>query len=227
MLIHPNPTRSMSEVIPMTENGLLEASFADAIAAIERASDLPPATRTHWASSLRQIAKALGRPPESIAARWGAVALSINLLHHSNTGVAWKTLANNKSEAKAAIHWFQKDHDLPKRGTPLIPEWKALRRKLSDLSRKGKLSGLIRYCSLKGIMPAAVDDTVVDNYMAYRAKTTALATDIKARRAIARAWNASRELKGWPQQMLTEPPLKVTTEWPRWEDFPLSLHKEI
>ncbi|MGA2842248.1 MAG: site-specific integrase [Steroidobacteraceae bacterium] len=211
----------------MTENALLEPSFADAIAAIEQASDLPPAKRTHWASSLRQIAKALGRPPESIAARWGAVALSINLLHHSNTGVAWKTLANHKSNAKAATHWFQKDNGLQKRGTPLIPEWKALRRKLSDLSRKSKLSGLIRYCSLKGIMPAEVDDTVVDNYMDYRAKTTALATDVKARRAIARAWNASRGLKGWPQQTLTEPPLKATTGWPRWGDFPLSLQKEV
>src|SRR5208283_4454763 len=100
MQVHPNPTRYMSEVIPMTENALLEPSFADAIAAIEQANDLPPAKRTHWASSLRQIAKALGRPPESIAARWGAVALSINILHHSNTGVAWKTLANHKSNAK-------------------------------------------------------------------------------------------------------------------------------
>ena len=75
----------------MTENRLLEPSFADAIAAIEQASDLPPAKRTHWASSLRQIAKALGRPPESIAARWGAVALSINLassLEH------WRRLEN-------------------------------------------------------------------------------------------------------------------------------------
>ena len=211
----------------MKENALLEPSFADAIAAIEQASDLPPAKRTHWPSSLRQIAKSLGRPLESIAARWGAVALPINLLHHSNTGVVWKTLANHKSNAKAAIHWFQKDNDLPKRGTPLIPAWKALRRKLSDLSLLSKLSGLIRYCSLKGIMPAEVDDTVVDNYMAYRAMTTALATDIKARRAIARAWNASRGLKGWPQQTLTEPPLKTTTEWPRSGDFPLSLQKGV
>jgi hypothetical protein len=195
----------------MTETALLEPSFADAIAAIERDSDLPPAKRTHWPSSLRQIAKARGRPPESIPARWGAVALSINLLHHSDTGVAWKTLANHKSNAKAAIHWFQKDNDLPKRGTPLIPEWRALRRKLMDLSRKNKLSGLIRYCSLMGIMPAEVDETVIDNYMAYRAKTTALATDTKARRAIARAWNASRGLKGWPQQTLTEPPLTRLT----------------
>jgi integrase len=227
MRVHPNPQPSNSKVIPMRENGILEPSFADAIAAIEQTSELPPSRRTHLVCSLRQIAKALGRPPESLAARWGAVALKVNQLHHAGSGVEWKTLANHKSNAKAALHWFRRDNELPLRGAPLIPEWQGLRRKLSDLSRKGKLSGLIRYCSLKDIMPAAVDDTVVDNYMAYRAKTTALATDIKARRAIARAWNASRELKGWPQQTLTEPPLKTTQEWPCLEDFQASLIKEI
>jgi hypothetical protein len=37
----------------------LEASFADAIGIIARAEELPEQTRRHWATSLRQIAKAL------------------------------------------------------------------------------------------------------------------------------------------------------------------------
>ena len=68
---HPNPFRDSKEVIPMDDKGLLEPSFAEAIAAIEQSLELPPPRRTHWACSLRQIAKALGRPPESFAARWG------------------------------------------------------------------------------------------------------------------------------------------------------------
>ncbi len=211
----------------MTEEKLLEPSFADAISAIETAADLTSAQRTHWACGLRRIADALGRPPESIAARWGAVALKINQLHHTDSGIAWKTLANHKANAKRALHWFQKDNDLPKRGTPLMPKWIALRRCLTDLSRKAKLAGLIRYCSMKGILPGQVSDAVADDYMGYRARTTALATDIKARRAIARAWNASRGLKDWPQQILTEPPLKKISEWPRWEEFPRAFQEEI
>ena len=53
------------------------------------------------------IAKALERPPESIAARWGAVAVKVNLLHHANSAVEWKTLANHKSNAQAALRWFR------------------------------------------------------------------------------------------------------------------------
>ncbi len=211
----------------MRENGILEPSFADAIAAIEQTSELPPSRRTHLVCSLRQIAKALGRPPESLAARWGAVALKVNQLHHAGSGVEWKTLANHKSNAKAALRWFRRDNELPLRGAPLMPEWSELRRRLLDRSRLAKLSGLIRYCSMKGIKPDVVSDTVVDDYMQYRAETTALAADRKARRAIARCWNASRALKGWPQQVLTEPPLKTTQEWPCLEDFQASLIKEI
>src|SRR6202011_622109 len=111
------------------------------------------------------------------------------------------------------------EQGLAPRGAPLKPEWKKLRRELKDRSRLSKRSGLIRYCSLKGIAPSAVDEAVVDAYMAYRKETTALAVDIKARRAIARAWNASRGIEAWPQQQLIEPPLKVK-EGPRWEDFP-------
>jgi integrase len=210
----------------MDENGLLEPSFADAIAAIEQSSELSPSRRTHWVCSLRQIAKALGRPPESIAARWGAVALKINQLHHVGSGIEWKTLANHKSNAKAALHWFRKDNELPLRGMPLAPEWQQLRGRIKDRSQLAKLSGLIRYCSMKAIAPEAVTDAIVDDHMRYRGETTALAVDIKARRAIARAWNAGRKLAGWPQQTLREPPLKTNTEWPQWRDFPASLQEE-
>ena len=133
---------------------------------------MPASKRTHWCCSLRIIAKALDRPPENIAARWGAVALKVNLLHHANSGIEWKTLANHKANAKAALFWFRGEQGLLRRGRPLMPEWQPLRRGLKDLSRRGKLSGLIRYCSLKGIAPSAVDQAVVDAYVAYRKETT-------------------------------------------------------
>ena len=111
----------------MTED-MLEPTFANAIAKIETARDLTPAQRTHWACGLRRIAHALGRPPESITARWGAVAIKINQLHHADSGFSWKTLANHKANAKQALHWFQNDQNLSRRGAPLMPEWNAVRR---------------------------------------------------------------------------------------------------
>jgi hypothetical protein len=110
----------------MNENGLLEPSFADAMAAIEQAKELPASRRTHWCCSLRMIAKALERPPESIAARCGAVALKVNLLHHANSGIEWKTLANHKANAKAALLWFRGEQGLLRRGRLSTPQQRCI-----------------------------------------------------------------------------------------------------
>src|ERR1700690_1503505 len=73
---HPHPSRCSPQVIPMAESALLERSFADAIAAIESVSALPENKRRHWSCSLRQIAKWLDRPVETIAARLTSIALA-------------------------------------------------------------------------------------------------------------------------------------------------------
>jgi hypothetical protein len=213
MPIHPNPPRYTATVIPMPETMLLEPSFADAITAIGLGDELAPSRRVHWTCSLRQIAKALDRPPESIAARWDAVVHQVNRLHHAGSGVEWKTLANHKSNAKAALLWFRKERDLPLRAAPLRPEWQQLRRQLVDRS-------------IKGVAPPEVNETVLDDYMRYRAETTALAAGTMARRAIVRAWNSSLEMMSWPCRRLIEPPLPAR-KWPRWEDFPEQLQHDI
>ena len=109
----------------------------------------------------------------------------------------------------------------------LSPVWAALRAKIPDQSRRDRLSGLIRFASGKSIDPSEVNEEAVDDYMNYRAQTTALATDDAARRRIARAWNACvDEITGWPRQPLIEPPVKSLTRIP-WESFPENLRQEI
>lgn len=71
---------------------LIEASFADAIALITEAAELPEQTRRHWATSLRQIAKAMDKPLEVIPARLGAVRADLARLHHVPAGLTRKTL---------------------------------------------------------------------------------------------------------------------------------------
>ena len=97
----------------MSEIALLEPSFADAIAAIEKAEALPRSKRTHWACSLRNVAKALDRPLESIAARWGAVALQINQLHHANSGVAGRRSPTTRPMPRLRCSGFVRRKGLP------------------------------------------------------------------------------------------------------------------
>jgi hypothetical protein len=66
---------------------LIEHSFADAIAMIAAAEELPEEKRRHWATSLRQVAKALDRPLQVIPARYSAVRADLINLHEVPVGL--------------------------------------------------------------------------------------------------------------------------------------------
>jgi integrase len=211
-----------------TAGSLIEPSFAEALAAIKAAKDLKEDKRRHRMCSLRIIAKGLGKPPELVPARWTAVRIPISRLHHTQMGVAEKTLANHKGNVRSALSWFANDEHVPLRGAPLTLDWSKLKQGISHYRTSANLSSLMRYCSARDIAPQHVDETVLDALMAYRKNTTALATDAAARRKIARTWNRCiGVVPGWPSQRLVEPPLKSTLSGPTREEFPAGLRKDI
>jgi hypothetical protein len=205
----------------------LEPTFADALTAIAAATDLAVETRRHWRTSLTQIAGAFDQPMELIAARYSAVRARMAVLHHVPLSWVAKTLANHKSNTKAALLWFAKEKDVLSHGVPLSHAWDRLRTQLTDPSTRYRLMPLMRFCSGVQIGPDAVDEAVIDRYMDHRARTTARASDAATRRILARLWNAAIEkIEGWPQRRLVEPPVK-TAEGPTWDDFPLGLRQDI
>ena len=204
---------------------LVEASFLDVIAAIERDAELPDQTPQHWVCSLRQIAKGLDRPAEVIPARWMAVRLSIVQLHHARIKVAAKTLSNHKSNVKAALRWFADEYDIPQHGARLRPDWARYYEAVDKRIWK-RISNFARFCAARGIGPSEVDDETFAIYWRYRAETTGLATHNTMKRFIVRAWNACAATTiGLQLERLTEPPLKIPE--PAWEKFPPTLRREI
>jgi integrase len=212
----------------MTEMPIsLEPTFADAIKTITAATDLPEQTRRHWCSSLAGIARAFDQPLEVIPARYSAIRARMAALHHVPLGWVPKTLANHKSNTKAALIWFAREKDVLPHGVPLSPAWDRLRIQLTDPSTRYRLMPLMRFCSGVGIDPNAVDETVIDRYMDHRSRTTSRASDAASRRILARLWNAAvGKIDGWPQLRLVEPPVK-SAEGPTWDDFPNGLRTDI
>ena len=140
-------------------------------------------------------------------------------------GVTAKTLANHKSNIRAALRWFGKEHDVPQRGVRLSPEWERLSGGLEKRIRD-RLYSLIRYCSARRIGPLSVDDKIFDEYWRYRTKMTARASNNTARRFMVRAWNTcAAAIDGWPLRRLTEPPIKLAE--PAWDAFPAGLRHDI
>jgi integrase len=204
---------------------LVEPSFVDLIAAVEQAPELSEQRRRHWVCSLKQIPKWLDRPAAVIPARWHSVRISLAQLHHARIGGTAKTLANHKSNVRAALRWFADEHDVPQQGARLSPEWMRLRDRL-DKPTRSRLYSLIRYCSARGIGPSAVDDKTFEDYWRYRAETTGRACNNTARRFMVRAWNASAgAIDGWSLRRLTEPPIKKAE--PAWDNFAEGLRKDL
>lgn len=185
----------------MTEDPTaLEPSFADAIMAIAAATDLPQQIRRHWCSSLAGIAKAFDQPLEHIPARYSAVRARMAALHHVPLNWTAKTLANHKSNAKAALLWFAKEKEVLQHGVSLSQAWDRLRAQLTDPSTRYRLLPLMRFCSGFAIEPNAVSEAVIDRYVEHRERTTARPSNAASRRILARLWNAGiGKIDGWPE----------------------------
>jgi hypothetical protein len=214
-------------LIPMNQTPvLIESSFLDAIAIIAAADELPKQTQRHWTTSLRQIAKALDKPPELIPARLGAVRADLARLHHLPTGLTLKTLRNHKSNVKSALLWLAREKGIPEHGAPLTPAWEALRAQIKDRFVRWRLSSFMRFCSAGGIAPAEVDEIIVERFKGYRAQSGTPADDASGRRLV-RAWNSNvGKIQGWPAHRLKEPAIKSLTEVP-WAEFPEGFRRDV
>lgn len=212
----------------MAENSIsLEPTFADAVAAISATADLSEEKRRHWRTSLAGIAKAFDQPLAVIPARYSAIRARMAGLHHVPLDWTPKTLANHKANAKTALLWFAKEKDIQRHGVALSSTWDRLRAELVDPSTRYRLTPLMRFCSGIQIEPEAVDEAVIDQFMDFRARTTARATDTASRRILARLWNAEiGKIDNWPQLQLVEPPMKAS-EGPVMNDFPEGLRTGI
>lgn len=126
---------------------VLEPTFADAIAAIAADMNLSEMNRRHWLTSLRRIAKAIGRAPESLPCRLTSLRHHVGRLNAAAMGWSMKTFANHKSNVRAAVNYYMKAQGVPRRGAPLTPAWKLLMSSIPEKKPRCLLSGLSHYCS--------------------------------------------------------------------------------
>jgi hypothetical protein len=206
---------------------LLEPTFADAIAAVSENEDLPLQTRRQWCSALRGVARCFDQPVETIPARFSAVKGRMAALHHVPVDWTAKTLANTKSNAKAALLWFRKEQGISANGLEMTPRWARLHAQLSDRSTRYRLSPVMRFCSAAAIEPEAVDETVLDRFLALREMTSSRSGSPAARRIIAKLWNSCvGTIDSWPNITLIEPP-PMRKGGLAFEDFPAGWQTDV
>jgi integrase len=205
-----------------------EPSLADAMAAVAGDTSLPESRRRHWQTSMKRIAEGIGRPPQSLPARLTALRHPIDRLNPVLMGIAPKSLANHKSNVRAAIVHFMRIATVPSRGAPLAKDWALLMRAIPVVKHKRLLSGIVRFCSSRGIMPANVDETVVEAYFQFRGETSLLSTSIGRRRELMRAWNGCvATMPDWLGRRLALPDLPPPSKGAEWTAFPAGLRQDV
>jgi hypothetical protein len=149
-----------------------EPSWADAIAAVEKADDLRPDQKRHLATSLRQMAAYLDKPLSMIPTRIAAVGPAVKKLHPARLGVNPKTFANHRSNARTALLWFNRQTPGCGRTSWMAPCYRSLLERVPNRHARDMLSPFFRYLSANRVRPEDVRDDHVDAYVAYRKATS-------------------------------------------------------
>jgi hypothetical protein len=113
---------------------------------------------------------------EVLPGRWTAIKGRALRLQPAQRGITPKTLKNHIANVRGSLTRFSDEHDLPKRGVPLSPEWETMRSRIKDVRTRLLLSAPMRFWSARGSSPNVIDEQAVDAYMAYRAATTSRQT---------------------------------------------------
>jgi hypothetical protein len=152
MNVMNNPTKMAGTLIG-------DPSFADAMAAIERADDLGSEQKRHWLTSLRQMGRYLDRPLSLIPSRISAIREAVNKLHPARLGVNTKTFINHRANARAALLWFNKQTPYSGRKAPMDPCYRALLDRVVDRYAKDVLSPFFRFLAALGIRLEDIRDS--------------------------------------------------------------------
>lgn len=200
------------------------AQLQDAISAD---TTLTETRRRDMLSALRGLAKALGRPPESVPtapaelrpllARFPAAKA------HLSTG-RWRNIVSLTQGALAHVGLTV----VPGRSTQkLPPAWDTLLADVPAYGDRYKLGRFARYCTAAGILPAAVDAAVLDGFLDDLRGRSLAAEPERLHRDVIIAWNRMRAANpSWPGHELPVPDNRDVYALP-WHRFPPSLRADV
>jgi integrase len=175
---------------------------ADAFALLDRLDDLAPALRREMASAVAALARATGRPPDSISLRPVEIRPLLRAMAHGPMGISRKRLSNVRSALKALAKRVGHHIGDDVRYAPLEGCWASLIDPLPAHPWTALLTAFARFCARSGLAP---DDVTEETLRAYRgwleAETYDLTPNVLA--VLRAAWNrhAGRH-PNWPSRRI-------------------------
>jgi integrase len=184
--------------------------------------------RRDMISALASIAKALRRPPETLAANPSELRPLLAGLTPAMVGHRpgrWKNILSLLSAALAHVGIVRVQGRI--RDKP-SSAWLAILNRLdAGAGRHFHLWRFARYCSQQGIDPGVVSDAVIAGYQRDLEAQSLVAEPARSARDAARFWNSAADTSpDWPQQHLHVPDNRSTYALP-WAAYPASLQRDV
>ncbi len=187
-------------------------TLGQVIERLEARTDLSDSRRRDLVSAVQTTARLLHRNPTEIDANVDALRGRLAAIHPVQAGISEKRLANVKSGLLAAIQITQTVYRVRIRKRPISPAWKAFLITIEVPWQRWSLSRLARFCSGRGIAPAAMSDEALEDFRKHL-KSGQLAKDPdKVIKIVRQTWNgiAARSMTELPA--LSKPsPRRFTT----------------
>jgi integrase len=202
------------------------ATLGDVLDLLQRRDDLQPWLRRDLCSAIRTLCRALGQVPADVPAEPAALRRRMKDLSAPALGISrgsWRNVKSlvGKALAEAGIIMVS---GRAKRA--LLPEWQELLDRAPAPSRY-RLSRLARYCSGRGLGPAAVNDEIVAGFAQALLQGSLVSRPKQVHRSACIAWNESvAGVPGWPQQLLSVPNNRRDYSLP-WTDFTESFPDDV
>lgn len=184
-------------------------SLAELRRRVETRHDLPLLRRRDMASAIRTLAGWFNLPEENVPASAKYIRERLERVHAISASVSPRRIQNVRSLVLAAMREVGISTKLASYAAPFSAEWQRLWDLLgADTYAKTELSRFFRYCSVKGIAPAAVTDAASAEFLAAIDAESLIAKPKTRHQSMCRVWNRLVEqhaASGWPQVRLTVP----------------------
>lgn len=202
-------------------------TLAEVVRRLRLMPGLERGERDRLISAVNLAARALDLPADSVPAHSAFLGQHLAKVSPAALDVTPAHLANSKSRLRKALRLAGVDVLPGRYMAPLSPAWTALRGRIAKRSTRLGLSRLMHFSSAQGIEPDAVDDAFSERLRQALATEGLVKDPYRIWRDALTCWNrAVAEVPGWPQRLLSVPPVAQRYGL-EMDTFPPSLGTEV
>jgi len=188
--------------------------------------ELSSARRAAIGSAVNTLSRVLGMQPEMVPANTDFIRRKLNAMSPAAVGVKEKRFSTVKSDVLFALRHLGLATQITYLA-PITGEWATLWERLPNKYARTVFSRFFRYCSARGIEPAAVHDGVATQFLQALIDETFVEKPRVNHQNLCRVWNRMRGVvAGWPDVSLTLPRYADHYTLP-WSSFPASYREAV